>query len=73
MPGPRSLPGGSYVWSQVPWESAGAYVWKGAGMYTLMHGTWDTQPLLLIPSGSLHNMYGWQAGGMHPTGIRSCF
>ena len=28
--------------------------------------------LLLTPSGG-HHMYSWQAGGMHHTGMHSCF
>ena len=29
-------------------------------------------PLVLTPSGSHQNTYGWQAGGTHPTGMLSC-
>ena len=29
-------------------------------------------PTLLISSGGHQNMYGWQAGGTHPTGMLSC-
>ena len=29
-------------------------------------------PLLLTPSGGHQNMYGWQAGGTHPTEMLSC-
>ena len=32
-----------------------------------------THPLLLTPTGGHQNMYGWQAGGTHPTGVLSCF
>ena len=28
---------------------------------------------VLTPSGGHHNMYGWHADGMHPTGMLSCF
>ena len=32
-----------------------------------------THPLpMLIPSGGHQNRYGWQAGGMDPTGMLSC-
>ena len=38
--------------------------------------TWDlsldTHPPLLTPSGGHQNMYGWHAGGTHPTGMLSC-
>ena len=30
-------------------------------------------PPVLTPSGDHHNKSGWQAGGTHPTGMRSCF
>ena len=30
------------------------------------------RPLLLAPSGGHQNMYGWQVGGTHPTGMLSC-
>ena len=29
-------------------------------------------PLVLTPSGSHQNIYGWKAGGTHPTGMLSC-
>ena len=35
----------------------------GVGMYTARHGTIDTHSApVLTPSGSHHNMYGWQMG-----------
>ena len=37
-----------------------------------VRGTWDTHPLVLTPSGGHHNMYGCQAGGMHPSRMLSC-
>ena len=30
-------------------------------------------PPLLMPSGDHQNKYGWQAGGMHPTRLLSCY
>ena len=37
------------------------------------HGIWDTLSPVLIPSGGHHNTYSWQAGGMHPIGMLSCY
>ena len=31
-----------------------------------------TYPGVLTPSGGHQNMYSWQAGGTHPTGMLSC-
>ena len=41
------------------------YVWRVG---------WDLgyPPLVLTPSGGHQNTYGWQVGGMHPTGMLSC-
>ena len=30
-------------------------------------------PLVLTPSGGYQNLYSWQAGSMHPTGMLSCY
>ena len=64
IPGPRSLPGGEYAGGR--WVPRGEY---SGDEYPTGVGT---QPLLLTPSGSHQNMYGWRAGGTHPTGMLSC-
>ena len=46
---------------------------RGVGTHTPDMGPGvGTHPQLLIPSGS-HHRYSRHAGGMHPTGMRSCF
>ena len=51
-------------------EGRGVHV-QGVVCIPPVRGTWDTHPLVLTPSGGHHNMYGWQAGGMHP--LLECF
>ena len=87
IPGPMSLPGGGWVWLILGpfWGmtrgigmskgcmSKGGYI-RGwvyhRGRYT---GGIYNPPLVLTPSGGHHNTYSWQAGGMHPTGMLSCY
>ena len=33
----------------------------------------NTPKLVLTPSGGYQNVHGWKAGGMHPTGMLSCY
>ena len=42
------------------------------GARWVFHAAWDTHPLVLTPSGSHQNTYGWQAGGTHPIAMFSC-
>ena len=45
----------------------------GVGMYTPPDRGpgMPTHPQVLTPTGGYHNTYGWQTGGMHPTGMLS--
>ena len=63
--------GGEYSCSHVP--SWGDEYSGGVGTWGVSTQGVGTHPLLLTPSGGHQNMYGWQAGGTHPTGMLSCF
>ena len=44
------------------------WVFSGVGMYTHL----PAPPLALTPTASCQNIYGWQVGCTHPTGMLSC-
>ena len=48
--------------------TAGGHHWGSSQTCSV----WDMPLPVLAPSGSRRNMYGWQADGMHPTGMLSC-
>ena len=59
---------GGYV-SGVSMSRDGGYPrFHGIPTPTPEHETWHTPP-----SGGHQNTCGWQAGGMHPTGMLTCF
>ena len=76
MPEGAGIPEGGVTQEQVDGSGrVGTYTHPlnmGSGYLPLpLHGTWDTHYPVLTPSGSQHNIYGWQAGGTHPTGMLS--
>ena len=62
--GNPSAYGTSLYW--VPLVISGGQDWRPIPTCSLEN------PLPVLTSDSFWNMYGWQAGGIHPTGMRSC-
>ena len=52
-----------------PLLTSGCHHWRPVQTCSLE----DLPPPVLTSSGGHRNTYGWQAGGLYPTGMQSCF